>query len=71
MARGVFAGLVTECEKRFLDDWEPLLSAELYEAYLKCLNSLKKKDPSAAAEAATIYERLCRVDLAAALRVSD
>jgi hypothetical protein len=47
------------------------LSAELYEAYLNCLNFLKKKDPSAAAEAAMIYERLCRVDLAAALRVSD
>ena len=71
MARGVFAGLVQEAEERELDEWEPALSAELYEAYLTCLKSLEKSGKPGGPESASVYRRLCRVDPTAAFRVSD
>lgn len=69
LALGLYEGLDLECKERDLDAWEPALAAACLEGLIVCLRQSGKAAPALAAELATRYHRLCRLDPAAALRV--
>ncbi|MBN2194441.1 MAG: type VI secretion system protein TssA [Polyangiaceae bacterium] len=60
VARPLFRALQAECERYQLDDWEPNLAAEVYAGLLA--SAAPKEDTGLA------FERLCRLDPAAALK---
>jgi type VI secretion system protein VasJ len=70
VARPLLESLVKTVEGHNLDAWEPTLAAAVYEELVRCLRTERGRvgvDDSTMREA-TFFERLCRLDPAAALR---
>ncbi len=71
IARPILEALTGEVEQHGLETWEPVLSAQVYASLLACLQaSGAAKTPDAASRQGWLFDRLCRLDPAAALKVS-
>jgi len=69
LARPLLDGLVREAETHGLEHWEPELCARLYEALLKARQGASKAGAfEGSLSDAEVFDRLCRLDPAAALR---
>jgi type VI secretion system protein VasJ len=70
VARSILEGLAGEVEQHGLETWEPVLSAQVYASLLACLKtSGAAKNADAASRQLWLFDRLCRLDPAAALKV--
>jgi hypothetical protein len=74
LARALFEDLDREMGQRGLESWDPQLAARCLEGLLRVLRQATKSAPGVkgGVEAATvgvIYDRLCRLDPAAVLRL--
>jgi type VI secretion system protein VasJ len=67
LARPILEGLVAEAERHHLEDWEPALCASVLAALLACKKATTKPDEDPGFYA--VYDRLCRLDPGAALRI--
>jgi type VI secretion system protein VasJ len=67
VARPLLESLVQEIELHALDTWEPDLSVAVYTALLSVLGG--SKGPEATSRQTHIFDRLCRLNPAAALRI--
>lgn len=70
LARAQLIGLDAERERHDLDAWEPELSAELTTLEWQALQAMNPKPKDAADRSAALHERLCQLDLAAALSLT-
>lgn len=71
IARPILEALTGEVEQHGLETWEPVLSSQVYASLLACLQaSGAAKTPEAASRQGWLFDRLCRLDPAAALKVS-
>lgn len=70
LARPVMEALVLLIERHHLDEWEPALAASAYEELVRCLRTELGRAgvDDAPAREASVFEKLCRLDPAAALR---
>nr|MCU0686660.1 type VI secretion system domain-containing protein [Polyangiaceae bacterium] len=70
LARPVIEALVLLVERHNLDEWEPTLAASAYEELVRCLRTELGRAgvDDAPAREASVFEKLCRLDPAAALR---
>ena len=69
-ARAQLIGLDQERERFALDAWEPELTAELTTLEWQALQAMNPKPKDAAERAAALHERLCQLDLTAALSLT-
>jgi type VI secretion system protein VasJ len=71
IARPILEALTGEVEQHGLETWEPVLSSQVYASLLACLQaSAAAKTPEVASRQGWLFDRLCRLDPAAALKVS-
>ena len=70
IARALYEALDREIEARGLADWDPALVSRCLEGYLLCVRALQKTGRVGPKEAEILYDRLCRLDLDAAMRLS-
>ena len=70
VARPILEGLLSEADRHQLEDWEPELCAGLLSALFLCRKATAKPGPDEEQAWAVIFGRLCRLDPAAALRLS-
>jgi type VI secretion system protein VasJ len=77
LARSLLEGLVSEGDRHQLDEWEPTLAASLYSALLAAWGPEREaSDEDRPARVVTgppreeVFARLCRLDPAAALKLS-
>ncbi len=66
IGKPMLEALVAEAETRHLDDWEPQLAAAVYSAALVCERSTAGKTERP--EIRRVFERLCQIDPALALK---
>jgi type VI secretion system protein VasJ len=69
VARALYEALDREAVERGLDMWEPALAADCLEGLLTAPRSSSKPEEGRVSEFNARYERLCLLDLGAALRV--
>jgi type VI secretion system protein VasJ len=69
LAKGVFEGLEREIVAHGLEQWEPALAAASAEGLVLCYRALAKGGKPIPPEASVLYDRVCRLDPAAALRI--
>ncbi|MBX3184475.1 MAG: type VI secretion system protein TssA [Polyangiaceae bacterium] len=69
VARPILEGLALEVERHGLEAWEPELAARVYSSLLGCLNK-DAKDAEEVAKFATLFDKLCRLDPAAAIALA-
>jgi type VI secretion system protein VasJ len=69
LAKGVFEGLEREIAAHGLEQWEPALAAASAEGLVLCYRALAKGGKPIPPEAGVLYDRVCRLDPAAALRI--
>jgi type VI secretion system protein VasJ len=69
VARGIFISLDEEMRDRGLDEWNPPLAAACLEAHLQCLRALARSGKNVSDDTVLIYNRLCRLDPVAAMRI--
>lgn len=70
LARPLLDGLVVEAETHGLEHWEPGLCSELYSALLKARQGAKSDPANSQVQTdAAIFDRLCRLDPSAAMKV--
>ena len=70
VARPILEGLLSEADRHQLEDWEPELCASLLSALFLCRKTTSKPGADEELAWASIFGRLCRLDPAAALRLS-
>ena len=70
VARPILEGLLAEADRHKLEDWEPELCATLFSALLLCRKGTAKPGADEDQVWGAIFARLCRLDPAAALRLS-
>ncbi|HYQ43730.1 MAG TPA: type VI secretion system protein TssA [Polyangiaceae bacterium] len=70
VARPILEGLLAEADRHQLEDWEPELCASLLSALFLCRKATSKPGPEEDSAWSAIFGRLCRLDPAAALRLS-
>lgn len=70
VARPILEGLLAEADRHQLEDWEPELCASLLSALYVCRKATSKPGPEEDSVWSGIFNRLCRLDPAAALRLS-
>jgi type VI secretion system protein VasJ len=71
LARPLLDGLVLEAETHRLEHWEPALCAELYATLLKArLTGQGNREEPVTPSSEAIFDRLCRLDPSAAMKVS-
>lgn len=72
LARPLLDGLVAEAETHGLEHWEPALCSELYSALLKARHGAKGEPANSQVPTdAAIFDRLCRLDPSAAMKVAN
>lgn len=71
VARPILEGLLTEADRHQLEVWEPELCAGLLSALYLCRKATSKPGPEEDSVWSVIFARLCRLDPAAALRLSS
>jgi len=69
LAKGVFEGLEREIAAHGLEQWEPALAAASAEGLVLCYRAVAKGGKPIPPEAGVLYDRVCRLDPAAALRI--
>jgi hypothetical protein len=69
LAKGVFEGLERDVEAHGLEAWEPALAAASAEGLVLCHRALAKGGKPIPPEAGVLYDRVCRLDPATALRL--
>lgn len=69
LAKGVFEGLEREVASHNLEAWEPSLAAASAEGLVLCYRALAKGGKPIPPEAGVLYDRVCRLDPATALRI--
>ncbi len=69
IARPLLEGLLTLVERHQLEIWEPALCVTLYASLLRCLRALARPDGEEAPREKDLFDRLCRLDPAAAMRL--
>jgi hypothetical protein len=67
VALGLFSSLSHEAQSMGLDQWEPELAARCLSGLIRATNEAAKAKPPVTVDAA--YERLCRLDPAAATTI--
>jgi type VI secretion system protein VasJ len=70
VARPILEGLLAEADRHQLEDWEPELCASLLSALFLCRKATSKPGSDEDSLWSKIFGRLCRLDPAAALRLS-
>jgi type VI secretion system protein VasJ len=70
VARPILEGLLAEADRHQLEDWEPELCASLLSALFLCRKATSKPGTDEDSVWSKIFGRLCRLDPAAALRLS-
>jgi type VI secretion system protein VasJ len=70
VARPILEGLLAEADRHQLEDWEPDLCAALLSALFLCRKATSKPGSEEDSLWSKIFGRLCRLDPAAALRLS-
>jgi type VI secretion system protein VasJ len=71
LAKALFEALDKEAQEHSLGEWEPGLAAECLEGLITCVRTLAKGGKPLPPDSGTLYDRLCRIDPAAALRVGS
>ena len=69
LARAVFESTEKEVERFSLEEWDPALAAASSEGLYACLKLLAKGGKALPPEAGLLYDRVCRLDPTAALRL--
>ena len=69
MARAVFEATETDVARHHLEEWDPSLAAASAEGLVACYRALAKTGKPVPPEAGLLYDRVCRLDPAAALRL--
>lgn len=69
LARAVFESTEKEVERFGLEEWDPALAAASSEGLYACLKLLAKGGKAMPPEAGLLYDRVCRLDPTAALRL--
>ncbi len=69
LAKGVFEGLEREVATHNLEVWEPALAAASAEGLVQCHRALARGGKPIPPEASVLYDRVCRLDPATALRL--
>jgi type VI secretion system protein VasJ len=69
LARAVFESTEKEVERYGLEEWDPALAAASSEGLYACLKLLAKGGKALPPEAGLLYDRVCRLDPTAALRL--
>ncbi len=69
VAKGVFEGLEREVTTHNLEVWEPSLAAASAEGLVQCYRALGRGGKPIPPEAGVLYDRVCRLDPATALRL--
>lgn len=69
LAKGVFEGLERDVEAHHLEAWEPSLAAASAEGLVQCYRALARGGKPIPPEAGVLYDRVCRLDPATALRL--
>lgn len=70
LARGIFGSLEREVAELGLSEWEPALAARCLEGVVKSIRAATQKGAPADPAADLAFERLCRLDPAAAARLT-
>ena len=69
IARPILDSLAGEVEQHGLEAWEPVLSAQVYASLLACLKAPgAAKTADTASRQLSVFDRLCRLDPAAAIK---
>ena len=68
VARAVFSSLDEEIRTRGLEEWNPGLAAACVQGHLQCLKTLARTGKDVSDATLVMYNRLCRLDPAAAIR---
>lgn len=69
IARPILDALAAEVEQHGLEAWEPVLSAQVYASLLACLKAPgAAKTADTASRQLSVFDRLCRLDPAAAIK---
>lgn len=71
VARPILEGLLAEADRHQLEVWEPELCGTLLSALYLCRKATTKPGPEEDSVWSAIFARLCRLDPAAALRLSS
>lgn len=72
VARPILEALAGEVEQHGLETWEPVLSSQVYASLLACLKaSNAAKTAEVTSRQLWLFDRLCRLDPAAALKVGS
>ena len=69
LARAVFDSTEKEVERYGLEEWDPVLAAASSEGLYACLKLLARGGKAMPPEAGLLYDRVCRLDPTAALRL--
>ena len=69
MARAVFEATESDVQRYGLEDWDPALAAASSEGLYSALRALAKAGKPMPPEAVLLYDRVCRLNPAAALRL--
>ncbi len=69
VARPILEGLALEVERHGLEAWEPELAARVYASLLSCLNK-DAKEAEEVAKFSALFDKLCRLDPAAAIALA-
>lgn len=69
IARPLLEGLLTLVERHQLESWEPAQCATLYASLLRCLRALAAPGAEDSSREKDLFDRLCRLDPAAAMRL--
>lgn len=69
VARPILESLLEIAERHQLETWEPTLCASLYGSLLSCLRVLRDPSSTEDARERDLFDRMCRLDPAAAMRL--
>jgi len=69
VARALYEGLERDVTAHKLEDWDPGLAAEALEGLLSCHKAVVKSGKPLPPDNALLYDRLCRIEPAAAARI--
>jgi type VI secretion system protein VasJ len=69
VAKALYEGLEKDVTTHGLESWEPKLAAEVLEGFVTCLRSIAKGGKPLPPDAPLLYDRLCRIDPAAAAKM--
>ena len=69
VAKALFEGLEKDVAAHGLEVWEPELAGEVLGGLVTCLRGIAKGGKALPPETAMMYDRLCRIDPAAAAKL--